>query len=47
MIKLEREIPEEDKEIDKMEFYLIMFIVMVFFFVMAAINEKYKPRCGH
>lgn len=30
-----------------MEFYLVLFLVMLFFFVMAACNEKYKPPVGH
>ena len=30
-----------------MEFYLMLFLIMVFFFVMAACNETYKPKCGH
>ena len=41
---------EEDPElieVEDMEFYCVLFIVMLFFFVMAACNEKYKPRCGH
>lgn len=35
------------EEIEDMEFYLVLFITMLFFFVMAACNEKYKPKCGH
>ena len=30
-----------------MEFYCVLFIIMLFFFVMAACNEKFKPKCGH
>ena len=40
-------LPEDELEADHMEFYLMLFILMLFFFVMAAINEKFKPRCGH
>ena len=37
--------PEEEEEI--VEFYVMIFAVMVFFFITAALNERYKPRCGH
>ena len=30
-----------------MEFYIILFLVMLFFFIMAACNEKFKPKVGH
>lgn len=40
--------PEEiDEEVEKMEFYTVLFLLMLFFFVMAAMNERYKPKCGH
>ena len=29
------------------EFYIIWFAIMVFFFVAAGANEKFKPACGH
>ena len=35
------------EEIESIEFYCVLFIVMLFFFVMAACNEKFKPKCGH
>lgn len=35
------------EEVENMEFYLVLFVTMLFFFVMAACNEKYKPKCGH
>ncbi len=38
---------EEDEEVEKMEFYTVLFLTMLFFFVMAAMNERYKPKCGH
>ena len=40
-------LPEDELEVDKMEFYLMWFLLMLFFFVMAAANEKFKPKCGH
>ena len=45
--KTEEEISDEQEEIDKMEFYLILFGVMLFFFIMAGANERYKWACGH
>ena len=41
--------PEEEikEETEKMEFYCALFVVMLFFFVSAAANEKYKWKCGH
>ena len=30
-----------------MEFYCVLFIAMIFFFVCAGAIEKYKPWCGH
>lgn len=30
-----------------MEFYVILFLLMLFFFVMSACNERYKPKVGH
>ena len=41
-----REIPIEP-EVVKMEFITLLFVLMAFFFVMAACNDKFKPRCGH
>ena len=41
------DLDEEQLEVEKMEFYLVLFLVMLFFFVMAACNEKYKPPVGH
>ena len=43
----EEEDPEDEKEIDRMEFYVFLLICMTFFFVVAGAIEKYKPRCGH
>jgi len=31
----------------KMEFYMLMFAMMLFFFVIAACNNKFKPKYGH
>ena len=45
--RLLQEEPLVDEEVEKMEFYTILFLIMVFFFVMAAVNEKFKPKCGH
>ena len=41
--------PEDDidEEVEKMEFYTVLFLLMLFFFIMAAANERYKPKCGH
>ena len=39
--------PEIDEEVEKMEFYCTLFILMAFFFVMAGVIERYKPKCGH
>ena len=30
-----------------MEFYCVLFLVMLFFFVAAAANERYKWKVGH
>lgn len=35
------------EEVEKMEFYCVLFLIMTFFFVMAACNERYKLKCGH
>ena len=35
------------EETEKMEFYCVLFLVMMFFFVMAACNERFKPVVGH
>ena len=45
----EPESPEDEvkEETEKMEFYCALFVVMLFFFVSAAANEKYKWKCGH
>ncbi len=43
----EEEDPEDEKEIDRMEFYCFLFICMIFFFVVAGAIEKYKPKFGH
>lgn len=47
--KLAAATPEDPvfEEIEKMEFYCVLFIVMLFFFVMAACNERFKPKVGH
>ena len=37
----------EEEEVERMEFYTTLFVVMLFFFCMAGIMERYKPRCGH
>ena len=37
----------EQLETEKMEFYLVLFVLMCFFFATAACNEKYKPPVGH
>lgn len=37
----------ETEETYSMEFYAILFGTMLFFFVTAAANEKFKPRVGH
>ena len=41
--------PEDEDviEAEKMEFYCVLFIVMLFFFVSAASNEKHKWKVGH
>ena len=42
--------PELDpavEETEKMEFYCVLFLVMLFFFVAAAANERYKWKVGH
>jgi len=38
---------EDETEIDRREFYAILFGVMIFFFFTAGMQEKYKPKCGH
>ena len=37
----------EEEEVESMEFYTTLFATMIFFFVMAGVMERYKPRCGH
>lgn len=39
--------PDVVIEEERVEFYIILFLCMIFFFVTASLNEKYKPRCGH
>ena len=41
--------PNQDLEEgeEEIEFYVILLLVMLFFFTTAALNEKFKPRCGH
>ena len=41
--------PNQDleEEEERIEFYVILLVVMIFFFLTAALNEKFKPRCGH
>ena len=38
---------ETQKEDENMDFYLILFTLMMLFFVTSAYNERYKPVCGH
>ena len=40
-------VPTVVPESAKMEFITILFLLMTFFFVMAACNDKFKPKCGH
>ena len=35
------------EEVEKMEFYCVLFLIMTFFFVIAACNERFKFKCGH
>ena len=37
----------EATEAQQYEFVCILFCIMVAFFFMAALFEKFKPRCGH
>ena len=42
--------PELDpvvEETENMEFYCVLFIAMLFFFISAAANERYKWKVGH
>lgn len=41
--------PEDDDqlEIEKMEFYCVLVVTMLFFFVAAASNERHKWKVGH
>ena len=41
--------PEDEDvlEVEKMEFYCVLFVVMLFFFVAAASNERHKWKVGH
>ena len=37
----------EEDEKQQFEFVCMLFCIMIAFFFMAALFERYKPRCGH